>query len=182
MQLNALKVVRGTLRCWNSDNYWLITYLWGNIYSSSLENFSDSSSSEESEYSSDFDSSDSFASESSEESSCSDLSTEDEGMEEEGHEDDNSRECIVLSSDDESMELERPVTPIAPLTPGAELELCMQDWSGTCQQDTCDLDIIMELQTSEPQDRLRLLSPLGLPGCVGQQTIYSTAQIMTDVR
>lgn len=142
----------------------------GNIYFSTSETFSESSSSEESEYSSDLDSSDSFTSESFEDSSHSDLSTEDEGMEEEGHEDDNSRECIILSSDEESMELEHPVTPIAPLTPGAELELCMQDWSGafhsTCQQDTCDLDIIMELQTSEPQDRLRLLSPLGLPGFV----------------
>lgn len=100
-------------------------------------------------------------------------------MEEEEHEDDSSGECIILSSDEELMELEPPVTPSAPLTPGAQLELCMQEWSGpfhredtgvnqytSCQQDTCDLDTIMELQTSEPQDRLRLLSPIGLPGCV----------------
>lgn len=148
----------------------MVNYILICTLTSTLETFPDSSSSEESEYSSDSDSSDSFASESFEESSRSDLSTEDEGMEEEGHEDDNSRECIILSSDEESMELERPITPIAPLTPGAELELCMQDWSGTfhrtCQQDACDLDIITELQTSKPQDRLRLLSPLGLPGCV----------------
>ncbi|XP_027133714.1 histone-lysine N-methyltransferase SETD1B-A [Larimichthys crocea] len=142
------------------------------------ETFSESSSSEDSEYSSDFDSSDSFASESFEDS---DLSPEDEDMEEDG-EDDGSAECIVISSDEESMELEPPVTPSAPLTPGAqlelelELELELQDWPApfhreeteenhytSCQQDTCDLDAIMELQSSEPQDHLQLLSPIGLP-------------------
>lgn len=98
-------------------------------------------------------------------------------MEEEEHEDDSSGECIILSSDEESMELEPPVTPSAPLTPGAQLELCMQDWSGPFHREetavnqytschTCDLDTIMELQTSEPQDRLLLLSPIGPPGCV----------------
>ncbi|XP_068559706.1 histone-lysine N-methyltransferase SETD1B-A-like [Cebidichthys violaceus] len=123
--------------------------------------FSESSSSEESEYSSDFDSSDSF-SESFEDSSCSDLSPEDEEMEE---------VCIVISSDEESMELEAPVTPSAPLTPGAQLELGLQDWSGpshkeeteenqytSCLQDACDSDVMMELQTSEPQNHL---SPIG---------------------
>lgn len=97
-------------------------------------------------------------------------------MEEES-EDDMSGECIVISSDEESMELESPVTPSAPLTPGAQLELILQDWSAPfhreeteenqytpCRQDTCDLDAMIELQTSEPQDLLRLPSPLGLPG------------------
>lgn len=132
------------------------------------ETSSESSSSEESE--SDFDSSDSFSSESYEDSSCSDLSPEDD-MEE----DDRSGECVVISSDEESMELEPPVTPSAPLTPGAQLEL--QDWSDpfhredpeenqytSCQQDTCDYDVMMELQTSEPQDHLRPPSPIRLPG------------------
>ncbi|XP_035513613.1 histone-lysine N-methyltransferase SETD1B-A-like [Morone saxatilis] len=143
------------------------------------ESFSESSSSEESEYSSDFDSSDSFSSESFEESSYSDLSPEDEDMEEDGEEDgeDNgSGECIVISSDEESMELEPPVTPSAPLTPGAQLELDLQDWSApfhreeteenqytSSQQDSCDLDPLMELQTSEPQNHLQLLSPIGIP-------------------
>ncbi|XP_037632594.1 histone-lysine N-methyltransferase SETD1B-like isoform X2 [Sebastes umbrosus] len=135
------------------------------------ETSSGSSSSEESEYSSDFDSSDSsFSSES---SSYSDLSLEDEDMEED---DGRSDECIVISSDEESMELESPVTLSAPLTPGAQLELDLQDWSDSfhreeteenqytfCQQDTCDLDVMMELQTSEPQDHLQPLSPIGLP-------------------
>lgn len=151
-----------------------------------IETFSESSSSEDSEYSSDFDSSDSFASESFEDSSYSDLSPEDEDMEEDG-EDDGSAECIVISSDEESMELEPPVTPSAPLTPGAqlELELDLQDWPApfhreeteenhytSCQQDTCDLDAIMELQSSEPQDHLQLLSPIGLPGYMSSM-LYS---------
>ncbi|XP_045889679.1 histone-lysine N-methyltransferase SETD1B-like isoform X1 [Micropterus dolomieu] len=139
------------------------------------ESFSESSSSEESESSSDMDSSDSFSSGSFEDSSYSDLSPEDEGMEEDG-EDDRSCECIVISSDEESMELEPPVTPSAPLTPGAQLELGLQDWSdpfhreetednqySCCQQDTCGLDATMELQTIEPQDHLLPLSPIGLP-------------------
>ncbi|XP_070820831.1 histone-lysine N-methyltransferase SETD1B-A-like [Chaetodon trifascialis] len=137
------------------------------------ETSSQSSSSEDGESSSDFDSSDSFASDSFEDSSYSELSPED--MEEDGEED-TSGECIVISSDEESMELEPPVTPLAPLTPGAQLELDLQDWSApshmedaeenqyaSCQQDTCDMDAMMELQTSEPQDHLLLLSPLGLP-------------------
>ncbi|KAM6943973.1 histone-lysine N-methyltransferase SETD1B-A-like [Lycodopsis pacificus] len=126
-----------------------------------LDTSSESSSSEESEYSSYFDSSDSF-SDSFEDSSCSDLSPEYEEMEE---------VCIVISSDEESMELQPPVTPSAPLTPGAQLELGLQDWSGpsheeetkenqytSCQQDACD--VMMELQTSEPQNHL---SPIGRP-------------------
>lgn len=97
-----------------------------------------------------------------------------------------SDECIVISSDEESMELESPVTPSAPLTPGAQLELDLQDWSDSfhreeteenqytfCQQDTCDLDVMMELQTSEPQDHLQPLSPIGLPGYMSSM-LYSS--------
>ncbi|XP_049434823.1 histone-lysine N-methyltransferase SETD1B-A-like isoform X3 [Epinephelus fuscoguttatus] len=138
------------------------------------ETFSESSSSEEGEYSSDFNTSDSISSESFEDSSYSDFSPEDEDMEEDG---DGSGECIIVSSDEESMELEPPVTPSAPLTPGAQLELGLQDWAdpfhregtaenqyASCRQDACcDLDIMMELQTSEPQDHLRPPSPIGLP-------------------
>lgn len=127
---------------------------------------------ESNEYSSDLDSSDSYTSESFEDSSYSDLSPEDENMEDERQGSD-SEECIVVSSDEESMELEPPVTPSAPLTPGAQLELCMHHCSGqenevnqnsSCRQDTCELDNIMELHIDNPQDTLLLLSPVGLPG------------------
>lgn len=127
---------------------------------------------ESSEYSSDLDSSDSFTSESFEDSSYSDLSPEDENTEDERQGDD-SGECIVVSSDEESMELEPPVTPSAPLTPGAQLELCMHHCSGqetevnqntSCRRDTCELDNITELHIDEHQETLLLLSPVGLPG------------------
>ncbi|KAM3611138.1 uncharacterized protein V6R79_013970 [Siganus canaliculatus] len=133
---------------------------------------SESSSSEDSEYWSDSDSSDSGASESFEDSSCSDLGPDEEDMEEDG----GSRECIVISSDEESMELEPPATPSAPLTPGAQLDLVLQDWLapfkgeeteenqfGPSQEDPCDVDGDMELQTSEAQEHLQLLSPVALP-------------------
>ncbi|XP_033947206.1 histone-lysine N-methyltransferase SETD1B-A-like [Pseudochaenichthys georgianus] len=133
------------------------------------ETFSESSTSEDSEFSSDFDSSDSFSSESFEDSSYSELSPEDEDMEEEG---DRTVECIFISSDEESMEHEPPATPSAPLTPGAKLEL--QEWPDPYHwekreenQFPCCLEDMMELQTSEPPDHLQPLSPLGLPA-VGQ--------------
>ncbi|XP_034396703.1 histone-lysine N-methyltransferase SETD1B-A-like [Cyclopterus lumpus] len=135
------------------------------------DTFSESSSPEDTESSADFVSSDLFSG-SFEDSFYSDLSLEDEEMEE----DSRSRVCIVISSDEESMELELPVTPPAPLTPGAQLELGLQDWSDpfhkeeteenqytSCQQDSCDSDIMIELQTSEPHNHLRPLSPIGRP-------------------
>ncbi|XP_054466087.1 histone-lysine N-methyltransferase SETD1B-A-like [Anoplopoma fimbria] len=146
------------------------------------DTFSESSFSEESEFSSDFDSSDSFSSdfdssdsfsESFEDSSYSDLSPDDEEMEEDN---DGSDVCIVISSDEESMELEPPATPSAPLTPGAQLELGLQDWSDpfhkeeteenqhtSCHLDTCDLDVMMEFHTSKPQNHMRPPSPIGRP-------------------
>lgn len=91
----------------------------------------------------------------------------------EKHEDSSSGECLIISSDEELLELEPPITPSAPLTPGAQLEVYLQGWSGSfqqeenwvnhytsCLQDTCDLDTVTELQHSEPQDHLQLVSPL----------------------
>lgn len=140
-----------------------------------IEAFAERSSSEESESSSDFNSSDSFSSESFEDSSYSDIGPEDEDMQEDT-EDNRSDECIVISSDEESMEYESPLTPPAPLTPGAQLDLGMQDWSdpfhkeetkenqyNSCQRAICGLDVMIDLQNSEPQD-LQPPSPIGLPG------------------
>ncbi|KAM4576993.1 histone-lysine N-methyltransferase SETD1B-A-like isoform 1-T1 [Odontesthes bonariensis] len=130
---------------------------------------SESSSSVESEYLSDLDSSDSFSSESFED--FSDLSAGDEDMEDEDG-DNRSEECIVISSDEDSVELESPPTPSAPLTPGAHLDLDLQDWldmcrmdqieknQGSCQQDTYDLDAVVEPQPVETQD----LQPTSLIG------------------
>ncbi|CAB1430272.1 unnamed protein product [Pleuronectes platessa] len=140
------------------------------------ELFSDSSYSGESEYeSSDFYSSDSFSPDSFEDSSSSNLSPEDEEAMEEEEEDDRSYGCIVLSSDEESMELDPSLSSAAPLTPGAQLDLYLQDWSDPfqmgdgeenqctdCQQDTQDFDALMELQTRASHN-LQPPSPLGLP-------------------
>ncbi|XP_037831782.1 histone-lysine N-methyltransferase SETD1B-A [Kryptolebias marmoratus] len=126
------------------------------------EKFSESSASEESEYSSD--SSELFSSESLEDLS-SDISTEYEDMEED-NEDSRSVECIVISSDEESVELELPLSPSAPLTPGAQLDFDLNDWLDGCEreqteethpsclQDTSDSDSVMELQPSETWRRL----------------------------
>eukprot|EP00064_Thunnus_orientalis_P006597 superscaffoldBa00000694_g6615 len=157
------------------------------VQDSDSETFSENSSSEGSDCSSDFDSSDSFSSESFEDSSYSDLSPEDEDMEE-GGEDDRSGECIVISSDEESMELEPPVTPSAPLTPGSQLELGLQDWSDPFSREEPEenqytsqqgLDIMMELQSSEPQD-LQPPSPIGLSGHISSM-LCSTVEPDLDV-
>lgn len=142
---------------------------------SDVDAFSASSSLEESEHASDSDSSDSLSSEGFRDLS-SDLTTEGEDTEEDS-EDTGSEECIVISSDDDSVELEPPPTPSAPLTPGAQLELNQQGWSElfqrqemeenhhtSCQEDTYYFDALMELNASEPQD-LQPPSPLGLSGC-----------------
>ncbi|XP_056231274.1 histone-lysine N-methyltransferase SETD1B-like isoform X2 [Seriola aureovittata] len=156
------------------DQVAVISHISDGAQCSDGDSFSESCSSGESEYSSDFDSSDSLSSESFEDSSSSNLSPEDEDMEKDD-EDDRSVECIVILSDEESMELGPPLNSAAPLTPGAQLDLCMQDWSDpfqrgereesqytSCQQHTCDMDALMELQPREPQD-LQPPSPLGLP-------------------
>ncbi|XP_022608437.1 histone-lysine N-methyltransferase SETD1B-A-like [Seriola dumerili] len=156
------------------DQVAVISHISDGAQCSDGDSFSESCSSGESEYSSDFDSSDSLFSESFEDSSSSNLSPEDEDMEKDD-EDDRSVECIVILSDEESMELGPPLNSAAPLTPGAQLDLCMQDWSDpfqrgereesqytSCQQHTCDMDALMELQPREPQD-LQPPSPLGLP-------------------
>lgn len=140
-----------------------------------VESSSESSSSEGSDSSSDFDSSDSESFQ----DPSSDLSPEDEeDMEEEEEEVEKENECIVISSDEESMELEPPVTPCAPLTPGAQLDLGLQEWTSPIDGEeeeeeenrrtpphphTCDLEAVMELQT-RGQEHLQLLSPLALPG------------------
>eukprot|EP00066_Takifugu_rubripes_P024292 XP_011613558.1 PREDICTED: histone-lysine N-methyltransferase SETD1B-A-like [Takifugu rubripes] len=121
-----------------------------------------------SEFSSDLDSSDSSHSESSEESSYSELSLENEDMQEEQRADDSSEDCIIVSSDDESMQIEAPMTPLAPLTPGAELDLCLENWSGpfdaedpedgrcnSCQHDICELDPVSIVVDSDPDLLLR---------------------------
>lgn len=84
----------------------------------------------------------------------SDISTENEDMEE----DNSSVECIVISSDEELVDLELSLSPPAPLTPGAQLDLDLNDWLGVCEkeqmeekhpsclQDTSDSDSVMELQ------------------------------------
>lgn len=74
------------------------------------------------------------------------------------------------------MEYEPPRTPSAPLTPGAQLDLSLQDWSEqfheeetkenqdiSCQQDICVLDAMMDVQNSEHRD-LQPPSPIGIPG------------------
>ena len=152
------------------------------MLSSILETLSESSSSEERHYSSDFDSSDSFTSESSE-NSYSNFSPAEEDIVEE----DNRNTCIIVSSDEESMELEHSIIPSAPLTPGSQLEQCLQNFSGPYsreeidtkhytyyKQDSYDFDAIMKLQSSNPQNYLWLLSPVGVPGCVARVLFSSS--------
>ncbi|XP_056889038.1 histone-lysine N-methyltransferase SETD1B-like [Takifugu flavidus] len=129
-----------------------------------------------SEFSSDLDSSDSSHSESSEESSYSELSLENEDMQEEQRADDSSEDCIIVSSDDESMLIEAPMTPLAPLTPGAELDLCLENWSGpfdaedpedgrcnSCQHDICELDPVSGFQNSDSPEYAPSQPLVGFP-------------------
>lgn len=131
-----------------------------------------------SEFSSDLDSSDSSQSESSEESSYSELSLEND-MQGEQCADDSGEDCIIVSSDDESMQIEAPMTPVAPLTPGAELDLCLQNWSGpfdaedpedgrcnSCQRNICELDSVSAFQSSDSQEYAPSQSLVGFPGCM----------------
>ncbi|XP_061763255.1 histone-lysine N-methyltransferase SETD1B-A-like [Nerophis ophidion] len=130
------------------------------LYSNS-ETPSECSSSEDIDCSSNLDSSDSFTSESYEDSSY----TEDDNME------DNlinseAEECIVLSSDEESMELDPPVTPSTPLTPGAQLELTPEDWSDNREESEVNHcmsqhDVTVELHINKPQE-LEPQFPIGL--------------------
>lgn len=157
-------------------SYALIQYSPSNSYTPPLltcllffkDTVSEDSSSEESESSTDFDSSESF-----EDSSESDLSPDDTLEEDE---DKRTAECIVISSDDESMELELPQTPPAPLTPGAELELDLPDWSDSfhrgetdgnentpCRQDTCDVGVMMDFEMTKSLD-VHPPSPLRIAG------------------
>ncbi|XP_013862650.1 histone-lysine N-methyltransferase SETD1B-A [Austrofundulus limnaeus] len=118
------------------------------------ESLSESFASEGSEFSSD--SSELFSSESSEDLS-SDISTEYEDMED--NEDNRSVECIVISSDEESV----PPSPSAPLTPGAQLELELTHWLDVCEREQTETDhpsclrdtrdSVTELQPSETWNR-----------------------------
>ncbi|XP_055080204.1 histone-lysine N-methyltransferase SETD1B-A-like [Periophthalmus magnuspinnatus] len=138
------------------------------VISSDHDTFSDDSTSEESESSSDFDSSDSSDSE-------SDLSTNDMD------EDERTDECIVISSDEneedeESTELEIPETPQAPhtpQTPGAVVDLDLPHWLEPFQtevynddnektpspQDTSDAAVRMDLQMARSLE-IQIPSPL----------------------
>ncbi|XP_036000431.1 histone-lysine N-methyltransferase SETD1B-A [Fundulus heteroclitus] len=133
------------------------------------ERLPESSASGESDYSSD--SSGSFPSERFDDSS-SDLSSRHEDTEEEEEEeeeeedvDDRREECIVISSDEDSVELELSVSPTAPLTPGAQLDLDLEaeENFAACLQEISDVDSMVELHRCGPPD-LDLISPVGLEG------------------
>lgn len=99
-------------------------------------------------------------------------------MQEEQHADESSEVSIIVSSDEESMQMEAPMTPLAPLTPGAELDLSLPSWSGPfnvedsedshCNslQDAGVLDSVGAFQTSESQEYPHPLSLGGFPGCM----------------
>ncbi|XP_032433451.1 histone-lysine N-methyltransferase SETD1B-A-like [Xiphophorus hellerii] len=125
------------------------------------ERLSESSTSEELDYSSE--SSESFDDLSSDLSSQHDDTEEEEEQEEDDRSDD---KCIVISSDEESVELELIVTPSAPLTPGAQLELDLEDWLESrrrdqMEQNCSDVDSMVELQPGEHSDS-ELILPIGL--------------------
>ncbi|XP_054630141.1 histone-lysine N-methyltransferase SETD1B-A-like [Dunckerocampus dactyliophorus] len=131
------------------------------LYCSS-ETYSECSSSEESDCLSNLDSSDSCTSESYEDSPY----TEDDDMEDYIMNSEVDK-CVVLSSDEETMELEPPVTPSAPLTPGTQLELILEEWSDNSEEAEVNhcmhqQDVIMGLHTTGSHE-LEPQSPIGLP-------------------
>lgn len=152
-----------------------ITYLLINSPSSSstTDRLSESSSSEESDDLSD--SYESFPSKRFDDSSSNLDSPHGDTEEEEEEEDDRSDECIVISSDEDSVELELSVTPTAPLTPGAQLDLDLEDWLESCRgdqteegctaclQENSDVDSMVELQNCGPSDS-EIMSPIQLEG------------------
>ncbi|CDQ65630.1 unnamed protein product [Oncorhynchus mykiss] len=154
----------------------------------------ESYSSEDSEYLSESDSSDSSFEESedfSDYDSSSDQETEEE-EETDGDADEVNREveCVVLSSDEEEMDLEPPATPSAPLTPGTELDLLdgsepvLRDQPWEEKHSVClTRDVFgrtsctsrpdpgMELLSSEHHHDLQAPSPIGLPDST-KQSVY----------
>ncbi|KAM9810638.1 histone-lysine N-methyltransferase SETD1B-A-like [Neosynchiropus ocellatus] len=69
------------------------------------------------------------------------------------------------SSDEESMDLEPPATPTAPLTPGAQEEFKVQDWSEPDENHHVYWQgmVVTEEPGNQPED-LHLLSPTGHSG------------------
>nr|XP_029492914.1 histone-lysine N-methyltransferase SETD1B-A-like [Oncorhynchus nerka] len=149
----------------------------------------ESYSSQDSEYLSESDSSDSSFEESedfSDYDSSSDQETEEEDETDEDADEVNREvECVVLSSDEEEMDLEPPATPSAPLTPGTELDLLdgsepvLRDQPWEEKHSVClTRDVFgrtsctsrpdpgMELLSSEHHHDLQAPSPIGLPAVV----------------
>lgn len=96
----------------------------------------------------------------------------------------------MISSDEESVELELIVTPSAPLTPGAQLELDLEDWlESRCGdqmeqnftaslQESSDVDSMVELQPCEHSDS-ELILPIGLEGnCFRVFCIFSSKVVV----
>ncbi|XP_038853469.1 histone-lysine N-methyltransferase SETD1B-like [Salvelinus namaycush] len=146
----------------------------------------ESYSSEDSEYLSESDSSFEESEDFSDYDSSSNQETEEE-EETDGDADEVNREveCVVLSSDEEEMDLEPPATPSAPLTPGTELDLLdgsepvPRDQPGEEKHSVClTRDVFgrtsstsrsdpgMELLSSEHHHDLQAPSPIGLTAVV----------------
>ncbi|XP_077378019.1 histone-lysine N-methyltransferase SETD1B-A-like [Festucalex cinctus] len=135
------------------------------VLSSDSEAYSECSSSED--FLSDSDTTDSFTSESYDDSSYSDFSSEEDDDLVDNVLDGDGLECIVIHSDEESMDLEPPVTPSAPLTPGAQLEL--QDLSDPSDREKAEENqymqqehVMMDAHFSKLQE-LQPPSQTGLP-------------------
>lgn len=97
-------------------------------------------------------------------------------MQEEQRRDGSSDDCILVLSDEESMQMETPATPVAPRTPGAELDPCLPNWAGPfhvedtedgpCQRHTCQLQSGSALQSKDYQESPHRLLLAGSQGCV----------------